>query len=86
MEYRDLPSAWKEAPRAMHAGHAEADGDDPQGGYAHGEHGVGGVKNIFSRGTGMTQKGTVPKTMMEAYSAPRLMVPTMRLRFRHRSS
>ncbi len=31
------------------AGHAEADGDDPQGGYAHGEHGVGGVKYLQQR-------------------------------------
>ena len=40
------------------------------------------ASKIFSSGPGMTQNSTVPSTMMqEAYSAPRLMVSTMRRRF-----
>lgn len=83
MEYRDLPSAWKEAPRAMHAPAMQKLMEMIRRAGMPTESMVSVASNIFSRGPGMTQKRTVPKTMMmEAYSAPRLMVSTMRLRFR----
>ena len=40
------------------------------------------ASKIFSSGPGMAQNRIMPNTMMqEAYSAPRLMVSTMRRRF-----